>query len=156
MYQLRTALMIAFVPLRPSVSGTFVCLVSCKVTSCLTNLSFGPSVAAMEWFNPVATRRHSKSDRNSEHSNTVLICIVIRRRCNEPEPRPALAAPEALRVSNELYGSSSISAFKLDQSHRLPLSLVPPLLPPELLETHQTISSKRKLARLHLSKSVRI
>lgn len=88
-------------------------------------------------------RRHSK---NVLESNQGVIRSIYNRLCTHTSTMvPSLAAKQALRISNDIYGCSTLSDFELarGQSRSLPES--PTKLPEDLLEAHTTISTKRKL-----------
>lgn len=94
---------------------------------------------------PVPPRRHQKNMIEPRHGS--IRAIFLRLRQHDDKFPSDLCALEAVRLSNDLYGTDVASAFELAKGYTRPLhpkSHVCPI-PPEIVEAHVDLLAKRKL-----------
>lgn len=78
--------------------------------------------------------------------------MYTRLRAHAPIPSSPLPAQQAMRISNDLYGSYNMSKYGLTHGYSRPLSVIPILIPTEPFEAHATLLAKCKLVRILSSK----
>ena len=66
-----------------------------------------------------------------------------------------VAAQQAIRISNDLYGNDTCSAHELAKSFTRPIvpGILPKIIPKDLLTVRETLMAKRKLNLILKSKS---
>lgn len=106
-------------------------------------------------FRPVPTRRHHKNVLESKHG--VIRAIYLRLKSASPSSVPGLLAASAVRISNEMYGSETMSSFELAKGYTLPVDAngLPQVTPPELIQARDTLVAKRKLTLMLRSHATR-
>lgn len=102
-------------------------------------------------FEPIPPRCHSKNVLESRHG--ILRPIFLRLRQGDGAVNERVHISMASDVSNQLYGSYIMSAYELAHGFLKPLSDYPTQLPDELLQAHNTLEAKWKLAPILRSKS---
>ena len=104
---------------------------------------------------PIPPRRHNKNVIESKHR--IIRDIYLRlRSATDENNTSALLVVQALRISNDLYGSDVMSAQELAKGYTRPLAAdkFPVPIPDEILAAHEQLLSKRKLTLILRSKSV--
>ncbi len=97
-------------------------------------------------FRPVPSRRHSKNPLEPKHG--VIRSIFIRLKANADEDADLkLLAMQAVTISNDLYGSDTVSSFEMAKGFTKPISEFnePIPIPEELISAHEELKAKRKL-----------
>lgn len=95
-------------------------------------------------------RRKSNNVLDSKYG--VIRSIFIRLLHESSLLSPQLAANRDLRIRNELYVRSALSALEIVNIFKIPFNRPLCHLPSELVDAHQNIATKRKLARILRSK----
>lgn len=89
-----------------------------------------------------------------ESKHGIIRSIFLRLIDASPSIARTLAELQAMRISNDLYGSSTPSAFEMARDFIRPLHGSPVMLPDELFLAQSELHAKRKLTRILQSKSV--
>ena len=94
---------------------------------------------------PVPPRRYHKNPLEPKHG--VIRSIYLRLKHASPDTDPKVLAHQAVIVSNDLYGSDTVSAFELAKGFTKPVdSSVPPfVLRQDLLDANESFMNKRRL-----------
>ena len=108
-------------------------------------------------FRPVAPRRHHKNLLEPKHG--VIRAIFLRLRNASPNSDIKLHAVTAVRISNEMYGTDTLSSFEIAKGYTKPVdnTILPQSTPQELLDAHHELKAKRKLTlmlRSQVSKDI--
>ena len=99
---------------------------------------------------PVPPRRHEKNMIEPRHG--VIRSIYMRIRDQSISPK--IAAIEAIKISNDLYGNDVMSAFEIAKGFSRPIcnqSIKP--VDNELIEAHDNLCAKRKMNKILRSHS---
>lgn len=88
-----------------------------------------------------------------ESKHCVIRYIFLRLIDHNPQLSVSLAVQQAVRISNDLYGSHVLSAYELAKGLTRPHGSTPLALPPDLFEAQETLVAKRKLSTILCSKS---
>ena len=92
----------------------------------------------------IAPRRHNKNTLEPKHG--VIRAIYTRLRASEPDANCELLAYRAISISNDLYGSDTVSSFELCRGFTKPLEHGHPIpVPLDIQEAHKTLQARRKL-----------
>ena len=99
-------------------------------------------------------RRHNKNLLEPKHG--VIRSIFNRLKEDKPDADPATLAYQAVIVSNDLYGTDTVSAFELYHGFTKPIDPAGHKrpLPSSLIEAHDNLRAKRKLNLILRSKSI--
>lgn len=94
-------------------------------------------------FNQIPSRRHSKNPVESKHR--VIRNIFLHLKSAFPHIALDLLAYQAVRVSNDLYGTDVLFAFELAKGFSKPLSVrdMPKSISNDLRNAHATLIAKR-------------
>lgn len=106
-------------------------------------------------FRPIPPRRHSKNVLESKHG--IIGSVYLRlKSANDSDESDTLLAHQAVRMSNDLYGSDTLSAFELANGFTKPVvsGTVPNAVTDELIAAQDTLAAKRKLTLILRSKAV--
>ena len=105
---------------------------------------------------PIPTRRHNKNVIESKHRIIRDIYLRLKHECNEENAiKERLIVQQALRISNDLYGSDVCSAQELAKGYTRPATVgsYPVIVPEDILQAHDNLLAKRKLTRILRSKT---
>lgn len=106
---------------------------------------------------PLPPRRHNKNVLESKHKiiRDVFIRLKEESTVERKEWETSLITQQAIRISNDLYGSDVLSAQELAKGYARPIQneVIPKQLPQELVDAHQTLLAKRKLTLILRSKT---
>jgi len=104
-------------------------------------------------FRPVPPRRHQKNTLEPKHG--VIRSIFLRLRSAAPDTDGRLHALQAVRISNDLYGSDTASAFELAKGFSKPIvhHSCPSVLPDDVVRARDVLLAKRKLTLIMRPKS---
>ena len=100
-------------------------------------------------FRSVPSRRHSKNPLEPKHG--VIRSIYIRLKSSAKKNKLILSdellAMQAVSISNDLYGSDTLSSFEMTKGFTKPLSSnnQPIPVPEDVIAAHETLKAKRKL-----------
>lgn len=102
----------------------------------------------------VPPRRHNKNILEPKHR--IIRNIFSRLRDSNPEADARMLAFSAVRISNDMYGSDTLSAFEMCRGITKPIAkfISPVAIPQNLIESHQKIIAKRKLNMILRSKAI--
>lgn len=103
-------------------------------------------------FRHVPPRRHSKNVLESKHG--VILFIFLRLIDHNLQLSASLAVQQALRISNDLYGSHLLCAYDLAKRFTRPHARTSLVLPPYVFESQETLIAKHKMAKILCSKSI--
>lgn len=94
---------------------------------------------------PVPPRRHYKNVLESKHC--VIRSIYLQLRSAAPDFDKHLHCYQYVAISNELYGSDTVSAFELAKGFTKPVETdsVQRILPADVRYAHEELKAKRKL-----------
>lgn len=94
---------------------------------------------------PVPPRRHAKNA--IEPRNRTIRSMFLRLKNAEPDLSDNLHAIRAIRISNDLYGSDTLSAYEMAKGFTKPLCVdqKPRPVDEELRNAHDELIAKRKL-----------
>lgn len=97
---------------------------------------------------PVPPRRHSKNPIEPRYC--IIRSIFLRLKHSEPNVSDYLHAVRAIRISNDLYRSDTLSAYEMAKGYTKPLSVGQKPIPvdDELRNAHDELIAKRKLTRI--------
>ena len=106
---------------------------------------------------PIPPRRHNKNVIESKHK--IIRDIYLRiKHSNEDNnlSNDEVLVQQALKISNDLYGNDTCSAFELAKGYTRPVQpgMFPVYIPDELIEAREQIHAKRKLVLILRSKSI--
>ena len=106
---------------------------------------------------PIPPRRHNKNVLESKHK--IFRDVYLRLKAeNEPATKEhdRLLVQQAIRITNDLYGTDFCSANELAKGYTRPIRAgdLPVVLPTESLDTHDELLAKRKLNRILRSKTI--
>lgn len=106
-------------------------------------------------FRPVPPRRHHKNLLESKHG--FIRAIFLRLKSASASTSPALLATMSVRISNEMYGSDTMSSFELAKCYSKPVdsSCLPKVTPKELIDARDCLLAKRKLTLMLRSQATR-
>lgn len=106
---------------------------------------------------PLPPRRHNKNVLESKHKVIRDIYIRIKHHNSQTSSKvsPQTLVQQALRISNDLYGSDTMSANELAKGYTRPLicSQLPVSVPQEIVTAHQNLVARRKLCLILKSKA---
>lgn len=97
-------------------------------------------------FRPTPPRGLSKNLLECNHA--IIPTIFVRVRASDSATPPSLAAQQAIRSGNDLYGSTNLSALKLAHGHSRPVCGQPHAALQDVLYAQLTIAAMRKLVRI--------
>lgn len=106
---------------------------------------------------PIPPRRHNKNVIESKHR--IIRDIYLRLKSTVPdctEDHQKLLIQQALRISNDLYGTDVCSAHELAKGYTRPIASgeFPATIPEEILNAHHELIAKRRLTLILRSKSI--
>ena len=114
---------------------------------------------------PLPPRRHNKNALESKYR--VLRDIFLRlQQAHEQNTSiipdstqvdiQSLLIQQSFRISNELYGNDTLSAYEMEKGYTRPVcpSEIPKPVPKELLEAHDSFIVRRKLSKILKPKAV--
>lgn len=104
-------------------------------------------------FRPVPPRRHHKNLLEPKHG--VIRAVYLRLKSASPSENTGLLTVSAVRISNELYGSDTMSSFELAKGYTKPIddSFFPQGVSEDIVAAHEELVAKRKLTLLLRSKA---
>ena len=96
-------------------------------------------------FRPVPSRRHHKNTLEPKHG--IIRSIYLRLQSASPTSNSAILALRAVSISNDLYGSDTLSAFELAKGFTKPVAADSELtpVPADLIYARDQLIAKRKL-----------
>lgn len=97
-------------------------------------------------FRPVPPRKHSKNVLESKHGIIRSVYLRLKATTDDQSNQNHLVY-QAVRISNVLYGSDTMSAFEMAKGYTVPIipGTAPHPVPDEILSAQQNLSAKRKL-----------
>lgn len=106
---------------------------------------------------PLPPRRHSKNVLESKHRiiRDVFLRLQEAAKNDKHKWTDKLLVQQAIRISNDLYGSDILSAQELAKGYARPVQAgsVPKLLSQDLIDAYQKLLAKRKLTLILRSKT---
>jgi len=111
---------------------------------------------------PIPARRHNKNVLESKHKILRNIYLRLKDQVDVDSASKISTCSDCVlvqrtfRVSNDLYGSDTMSAHELAKGYTRPIGITahPTYLPSELREAHDKLIAKRKLTLILRSKSI--
>ena len=103
-------------------------------------------------FRPVPPRRHCKNPIDPRHG--VIRSIFLKLKHAEPDVSDELHAIRSVRMSNDLYGTDTLSAYEMAKGYTKPViaGQLPIAVDDELQKAHEELIAKRKLTLILRSK----
>lgn len=104
-------------------------------------------------FRPVPSRRHHKNTLEPKHG--IIRSIFLRLLSASPEADKTVLALHAVRISNDLYGSDTLSSFEIAKGYTKPINPdeTPQKITEELVRARDILSAKRKLTLIMRTKA---
>lgn len=106
---------------------------------------------------PLPPRRHNKNVLQSKHKviRDIFLRLQHENSDNNVPVDGEMLVLQALRISNDLYGSDTMSSNELAKGYTRPIlnGKLPIVVPDEIREAHNKLLAKRKLALIMKSKA---
>lgn len=96
-------------------------------------------------FRPIPARIHSKNAIESKLG--IIRSVFLWLKAANDTVQDHQLVYQAVRISNQLYGSDTLSAFEMDKGYTVPVTAgtAPNLVPDELISAQQALAAKRKM-----------